>query len=381
MILLLLSNLWALIVAGLLTRAVTQYRHYEVIRPSQRPLGQAPSVTVIVPARNEAINIGRCLDGLLTQDYPAAQLNVIVVDDNSEDETAAIVRRYTGSHQVRLLDGKPLPEGWFGKPHACWQAAAAAEGQWLCFMDADTTAEAPLIRSAVDAAESRGLDMLSLQPFQKLLTPWERLILPTGFFLLAFTQDLRRTNDPQSPAAAVNGQFLLIRRTAYDAVGGHATVHDQAAEDSALAAAVKAAGYRLAVLGTEGLLSTRMYTELKSLWTGTARQASTLLHGAIALLLVAAAAIIVAWAPLTLLTWAVGSIHHRPSAAAALVIAGVGSAALLTSHIGAARYFRIPWVYGLLFPFGYTLGAGVLVYAAIQRRRGRLPWKGRVYER
>lgn len=383
MVLLAFSILWVLVIAGLLTRAITQYRHYQIVRPHQTSPGASlPGVTIIVPARNEERIIGRCIAALRQQDYPGEQLRVIAIDDNSTDATPAILLdAAAGDDRVRIINGDPLPPGWLGKPHACWRAAAEAQGEWLCFIDADTIAEPLLIQTAVHMALERRLDLLSWQPFQELGSFAERLILPTGFFLLAFTQDLRSTNDPASPQASVNGQFLLIRRAAYDAAGGHAAVRDFAAEDSALARAIKSRGYRIGVFGTEGLLHTRMYGDLRSLWEGAARQAATLLSGVAALLGVALGALLLAVVPLALpalaacrLAWAGGSI-----AVAALILATAGSLALFGTHIGAARYFRIRFWYGLLFPLGYAAGAGILVFAAWQRSRGQTRWKGRIY--
>ena len=383
MILLVLSIAWVLVVAGLLTRAITQYRHYQIVGPSEA-LADAgwPGVTVIVPARNEERIIARCMSGLTHQDYSAENLRIIAIDDNSTDRTAAILSEEAGADErVRILHGQPLPSGWLGKPHACWQALAVAQGEWLCFIDADTIAEPPLIRTAIQIATERRLDLLSLQPFQELKSAEERLILPAGFFLIAFTQDLRKTNDPESSDASVNGQFLLIKRSAYLAVGGHAAVRDAIAEDSALARAIKSDGYRIGVFGTEGLLHTRMYGDFRSLWEGTARQAATLLSGTPVLLGVALGALLLAAAPLALPIWA--SLHLAQSggavAIAALVCATAGSLALFGTHVGAARYFKIPFWYGLLFPAGYVAGAGVLAFAAWQGSHGQTRWKGRLY--
>ena len=380
MIFLVLSVIWALLVAGLLARAINQYRHYEIIRASDRG-APTDAVTVIVPARNEARNITKCLEGVVTQDYPRLQLRVIVVDDGSDDGTGELVLDAArADERIQLVRGRELPDGWLGKPHACWQGAKHADGQWLCFLDADTKAEAPLIRTAVNVAHSRKLDLLSLQPFQELISPWERLILPAGFFFIAFTQDLRRTNDPALPDASVNGQFLLIRRGAYEQVGGHAAVRDAVGEDSALAGLLKGSGHRIAVLGTEGLLRTRMYTSVRPLWEGTARQAALLLPSGLALLIVALAALVLAWAPLALLVW--GGVELAGGTAAEVAgfaLALLGSLALLGTHIGASRYFRIPFWYGLLFPLAYTLGAAIALYAVVQLGRRQVRWKGRVY--
>lgn len=382
--LLVLSIAWALLVAGLLARAITQYRYYEIIGPAREPMeGDAPSVAVIVPARNEEQNISRCLEAIRRQDYPPARVSAVVVDDGSQDRTALLVAQIAAEDlRVRLIEAGPLPSGWLGKPHACSRGASVTDAPWLCFLDADTIAEPALIRTAIHAACARRLDLLSLQPFQELVTLRERLILPAGFFLIAFTQDLRQTNDPASPKAAVNGQFLLVRREAYESVGGHAGVRDAVAEDSALAAAFKARGLPIGVLGTERLLHTRMYTGLRPLLEGTARQAAGLLGGPIALLTAAFAALALGGASLALPALGLAAVAAGGDARAAvsLALALAGSGALLGTHIGAARYFRIPFWNGLLFPLGYGLGAGVCVYAAWQSSRHRVRWKGRVYQ-
>ena len=382
MALLLLSILWLLTVAGLLARAIGQYRHFQIIRASEEKMSPPPpQVVVIVPARNEAENIRRCLEGLIRQDYPRQSLRLFVVDDNSEDQTAAIVREVARlDDRIELIAGGVLPAGWAGKPFACWQAAAAAEGaDWLCFLDADVAARPPLIRTALQTAIHRRLDLLSLQPFQELGTFWERIILPAAFFLLAFTQDLRRTNDPSAPDAAVDGQFLLARRAAYDAIGGHEAVRGSVAEDSALAQTFKRGGFRIAMLGSEGLLSTRMYRSLGPLWDGAARQAGQLLPSRLALTCAAAAAVVLAAAPVALLAWSIHSIIVAAGAVAyiSLAVGLAGSLSLLGTHVGAARYFRVPFWYGLLFPLGYLLGAGILIHAAGQCSRRRVRWKGR----
>ena len=384
MALLCLSIAWLLIVGGLLARAIGQYRHYEVIRArSERFDEPLPIMNVIVPARNEAENIRRCIEAIRRQDYPNAQLRILIVDDDSQDDTARIAADLARvDPRIRVLMAPALPPGWLGKPNACWHAARHAEGEWLCFIDADTTACPLLLRTALQIARERSLDLLSFQPFQELLSFWERLLLPTGFFVLAFTQDLRRTNDPAMPDASVNGQFMLIRRSVYQQVGGHARVFDQPAEDSALARAIKSSGHRIAVLGTHGLLQTRMYTALPPLWHGTARQAAMLLRSSARLVAVALAALLLAVATLALPAWGLQATISAPTAMniASLAIALTASASLFGTHIGAARYFRIPFWYGLLFPLGYSLGSAVLLYSAWQYSHRRVIWKGRTYQ-
>lgn len=382
---LLVAILWAGVVTTLLVRAATQYRHYETL--PEKPVadgGELPLLTVIIPARNEAANIGRCLRALLAQDYPRERLRFVVVNDNSTDTTPVMVHQAAGGDpRVRLLEAGPLPPGWAGKPHACWAGSLAAEGSWICFVDADTVAEPALFAIAVREAVRRGLDMLSLSPRQEMGTFWERIILPAGFFLLAFQQDLRRVNHAEMEDASVNGQFLLFRREAYDAVGGHAAVRAEICEDSALARAVKRSGGQVALLGAEKLIRTRMYTGLITLWEGLSKNVTEMLGGLAVTVLVAGAALVLAWTSIAAPVW---SWHAaaQPGAGwmtlAGCVITCLASLALLCTHISGAFYFGIPWTYGFLFPLGYTVGALIALNSARLRLQGRVAWKGRIYE-
>jgi chlorobactene glucosyltransferase len=380
---------WALLVAFLIYRAVRQYGKYESLSPQSAP-SPAPLVHVIVPARNEEAGIGACIDSLLAQDYPRDRLRLTVVDDGSTDATASIVGKLAGRNdRLRVLSGEPLPAGWTGKPHACWQAAmdAAALDRpeadgYLCFIDADTISQPALMSSAVALAQRRGFDMLSLEPFQILLTPGERLVLPAGFFLLAFSLDLGEVNDPASPVATANGQFILIRRRVYDAVGGHAAIKTEISEDSALAKRVKHAGHRLGLIGAEALIRTRMFRSFGAVWDGLGRSAVDTVGGV-------GWAIFFACAGLLLATLAVAAplvtsivLHGNPGDALALagcIAAWAGTLAMLGVHIGAANHFRIPLYFGPLFPIGYILAAAIGLNSAVRHLRGQIAWKGRVY--
>lgn len=381
MILLLASILWAVLIAMLLVRAVRQYGYYEVIGPDSRALDEAPSIAAIVPARDEAANIRRCIESLLAQDYPRDRLSIVVVDDDSSDATASIVNELARRDaRLTLRAAGPLPDGWLGKPHACWVGArAAGEARWLCFCDADTVATPALLRTAVLAARERGVGLLSLEPFQELVSFWERLLLPCGFFLIAFTQDVRKANDPRDPQAHANGQFMLIDRAAYEAAGTFEGVRGQIAEDSAMARRIKRGGRRVAVLGTKGLIRARMYRDFRSLWQGLSRQAGQLLGGAIKAVAFAIMAIIMALCAIGLPILCGIDVARRADflSIAALAIAAAASLALLGTHVGAARYFKIPVGYGLLFPIGYILGSALLLHCAAWHVQDQVVWKGR----
>lgn len=351
-------------------------------RLSPAQTGSAPtSVAIIVPARDEEHNISACLETLRTQ---SARPEVIVtVDDHSSDATASIVADLSARDSTIVLRRAPaLPPGWLGKSHACWigEAGVTAEIEWLCFVDADIRAEPQLIATALAEVERRRLDFLSLTPRQVLVSFAERLVMPCGLYLLAFCQDLARMQAPTGDSATATGQFILVRRSAYRAVGGHQAVRGDVSEDTALARVMKRAGYRVTLAGGDLLLRTRMYTGWRSLWIGVSKNLVDMIGGPTATMATAVAGVVLAWAAVALpLADALACSGSRPSACWALGFAGTGAAAALALHVFGSLFFRIPAWYGLLFPLGYTAGAMMAVDSVRRRATGRVSWKGRTY--
>jgi chlorobactene glucosyltransferase len=381
---LLLSALWLVLVIWLIARAVRQSNVLARVPMSTRDShGTAPKVAVIVPARDEAANIGPCVESLCAQEYPSDCLTLIVVDDDSADETSAIVAALAKhDERITLLRTPPLLPGWKGKVHACCTGAEAApeDAEWLCFLDADMQAAPRAIASAVEAASDRKLDLLTLAPRHELRSFAERLMLPCGLYLLGFYQDLERIQAPGSDAVVATGQFMLLRRSAYDAVGGHAPVRNEICEDVELALLMKRRGYRVLLMDGNLLLSTRMYTGWSTLWPGFAKNLIQLLGGPLRTLIAVPVILVLAWAAVYLpLQDLVAVIHGVSGAPLALVLATLGSAAVLGLHVGGAVHFRIPWWYGLLFPLGYTAGAVMALDSIRWRITRRVHWKGRVY--
>jgi len=359
-----LAVLWAALVATLIFRAWRQFGAYRRLELHAPAAARAmPPVAVIVPARNEAAGIAACLAGLTS-----GGARPIVVDDGSTDATAEIAGSW-----ARVVAAGPLPPGWTGKCHACWRGAAfAGPADYLCFVDADVVAEPGLVGVAVAEAEARGLDFLSLEPRQELVTVWERLVIPAGLFALAFLRDFGRPSDPASGEATANGQFILVRRAAYDRVGGHRAVRDAICEDSRLAGLFKEAGYAVALLAAPDLARVRMYRGLADLWSGLRKNSTETLGGVVPALAAALLAAPLAWAaPLLPLALAA---HPMPFALAALA-----SAAIFGLHVEGAHFLGIPRLYGFLFPVGYTLAALIVADGLRHRWRGATVWKGRRY--
>ena len=234
------------------------------------PSGDAPLVSIIVPARNEAVNISVCLASLLNSEYP--DFEIIVVDDGSSDGTDDIVRILAehSDGRVHLVNGEPLPPGWLGKPWACWQGYRRARGDLLLFTDADTRHEERLLGHAVGALTRHSADMTSVMPRQLMVGLWERLILPHIFAMISLRYiNMERVNRTRTPRHAIaNGQFILIRREAYEAIGGHEGMRAEVVEDQRIAQRLVAAGRRIFVAHAEDLMETRMYRSLKGIVEG-----------------------------------------------------------------------------------------------------------------
>jgi len=218
---------------------------------------------VIVPARNEEACLAACLASLEGQ-Y-SVSFEIIVVDDGSTDRTAAIARSFPS---VKLIEAGPLPGGWTGKSNALYIGAQHARGEWLLFTDADTIHLPGSLARSLEEAKRHGVEMLSYSPAQELCGFIERAVMPVIFAELASKYRPREVCDPNSPAAAANGQYLLITRKAHDAVGGHVAIAESLLEDVELARAVKGSGHRIRFRFGGDAVRTRMYRSFRQLSEG-----------------------------------------------------------------------------------------------------------------
>jgi glycosyltransferase involved in cell wall biosynthesis len=222
-----------------------------------------PEVSVIVPARNEEACLGDCLASLVSQS--GVRFEIIVVDDHSTDRTREIAESFPGVH---VISPAPLPGGWTGKNNAVITGSAGARGEWLLFTDADTVHVPGSLGRALDEARREGVELLSYSPEQIAVTFWEMAILPVVFAELARQYPPKKVSDPASPIAAANGQFILVRREAYEAVGGHRAIADSLLEDVALAQAVKSSGRKIRFRYAADAVRTRMYRNFRQLREG-----------------------------------------------------------------------------------------------------------------
>jgi glycosyltransferase involved in cell wall biosynthesis len=327
-----------------------------------------PEVSVIVPARNEETGLAVCLRSLIGQ--PGPSYEIIVVDDDSTDRT----REIASAFPVKLIAADPLPDGWSGKCNACWSGAKVAEGKWLLFTDADTHHSANSIQQGVGEAKENYAVMLSYSPKQEVHSFAERALMPVIFAELATTYRPREVSDPQSPAAAANGQYLLIRRDAYDAVGGHAAVAQAILEDVELARRVKHAGYKLQFRLSDAV-STRMYRSFAQMWEGWTKNLALLFPNprGLALRRGIEFALILAGV-LGMLN--AGLLDHDPKG---LLLNTAFTVVMLYFFHRRILRAHFDWLSNLLAIFGLPLFTILLLNSYISHKKGLVRWKGRRY--
>jgi chlorobactene glucosyltransferase len=247
-------------------------------------------------------------------------------------------------------------------------------------MDADVKAHPAALACAVASAREGRIDLLSLLPKQELHSFAERLILPCGLYVLGFSQNVSKTQSPHSNDATATGQFMLFRREAYEAIGGHAAVQECICEDVELARLMKRKGYRVLLQDGTKVLTTRMYTGWKTLWPGIAKNLCDMLGGPVRTTAIGGTAVAMAWGAVLLPVFAwTGCTDGSQAACIAAVPATLGAAAALGLHIAGALHFGIPAWYGLLFPLGYSIGALIALDSVRCKLARRVRWKGRVY--
>jgi len=358
--------------AALLALAIVERRSLGSV-PAASPPADAPRVAVIVPARDEAHQIEACLRSLLAQDWP--DLRVVCVDDRSSDGTAQVAEGIRDPRLTVVL-GRELPEGWLGKNHANAQGVrAAGPADWYLFTDADTVHAPHAISTALAAAQRRGVAMVSFFTRMVLDNFWDRALLTSAISAIVAVFPTFIVNDRRFKLAIANGQFILVRRDAYEAVGTHAAIRDRVADDLELARLVKHGGHGLWVADGRGFVAVRMYRDLSGIWWGFVKNA-TAGAGGVHRVLLGAAAMLFSVLPFAALPWALAAGDGN---AAALAAAGIG-VAYAQRLLVYSSIFDVRLGYALLLPLGQLMLAGIFVHSAWRQLTGKGPlWKGRAY--
>lgn len=228
----------------------------------------APLISVLVPARDEEENIRTCLESLLKQDYP--NFEILVLDDNSTDSTTAIVKEMADKDsRIQLYFGEPLPEEWAGKPHACYQLAQKARGDWLLFVDADTTHEPHMLRSTLALAMELNTSLLSGFPRQLAHSFPQKVVMPVFYFILLGWIPLWWLHNSQKPKPSMAiGQFFFFKRNDYWRIGGHTAVKSKIVEDVWMGIEIAKHGGRHIAVDLSTVTSCNMYNDIGATWQG-----------------------------------------------------------------------------------------------------------------
>jgi glycosyltransferase involved in cell wall biosynthesis len=337
-------------------------------------------VSVVIPARNEEANIARAVRSVAAQQ---GVREIIAVNDGSTDRTGEILDALRGEiPALRVIHTEALPEGWAGKSHAAATGAREASGEWLLFTDADTEHRAGGLAALVERAERMGADLLSLSPGQRVVTWWEKSVIPLVYVHLARLYRFEEVSDRSSPAAAANGQYLLVRREAYDRAGGHEAVRAEILEDVELARRVKAGGGRLIFLPGAEWAETRMYQTFGQMWQGWTKNLYLLYSRNLARLLatLAEVALLDFALPLIFIALCVMMVFWHSGAALAAVAVFV--AALWrrwTYRVSLGRLGFDPRLANFLVPGAGLFGLLLINSALAHRWRRSVRWKGREY--
>jgi chlorobactene glucosyltransferase len=330
-------------------------------------------VSVIIPARNESGTIDRLLSSLRRTTY--APVEFILVDDTSTDDTAAIAERHAAEDpRIRVVRGAQLPDGWYGKAWACVQGYRAARADLLLFTDADTVHGPGALAHAVGALERSGADLVTVLTRQELVSFWERAVMPQILTLLLFRYRPAQLNRATRGRDVIaNGQFILVRRDAYESAGTHESVRDGVAEDLLLAQRFLEAGKRLRAWWAEDLITTRMYTGLGAMLEGWSKNIylggratfpeEPILRRLVPVALVAGPAF---WLlPLV-------ALFFGAAWAPAAIALSVAFWTLIVLGL------KLPPMYGLVYPLGAVMTL-VMVLRSLARGERRVVWRGREY--
>ena len=322
-----------------------------------------------MPARNEEACLGVCLQSLVEQTGVSDE--IIVVNDGSTDRTREIADSFPS---VRVVDAGAPPSGWTGKNNAMATGARVARGEWLLFTDADTVHKPGSLARAVAEVKKHGAALLSYSPEQEVRGFWEKAVMPVIFAELAATYRPSLVSDPRSSAAAANGQYILITRDAYDAIGGHAAVRSSLLEDVALARAVKASGRKIFFRFGGDAVRTRMYRSFRQLCEGWIKNLALLFSSPVRLALLRLSEFVLIAGGAAVAGAATRRGHYWPAVAALILVVTIYG--FLLNRIRKAHF---SWGANVLSLAGLPLFAYLLLRSALSHKQGTVRWRGRTY--
>lgn len=332
---------------------------------------KSPVVSVIVPARNEEGSLAACLESLVGQS--GVEFEILVVDDGSTDATRAIAQSFPS---VAVVDARPLREGWSGKFNAMFSGAQDARGRWLLFTDADTVHKPGSLARSVGEAEEHKVALLSYSPEQDVRGLWQKAVMAVIFGELACTYRPTQVCDVLNPAAAANGQYMLILRPRYIEFAENAEIRGSLLEDVALAKALKQSGAKIRFRFGGDAVRTRMYRSFAQLREGWTKNLALLFPATVrlAVMRLIEFVLVVGATAATIFSATRGSIG-------AAIVAGGIAAGVYGSFLVRIRHAHFGWRGNLVAIFGLPLFSWLLLRSHRAHLRGEVVWKGRRYGR
>jgi glycosyltransferase involved in cell wall biosynthesis len=328
-----------------------------------------PLVSVIVPARNEELSLGACLESLIAQ--TGVDYEIIVVDDGSTDRTREIAESFP---EVRVIESGLLPDGWTGKNNAVIAGAKVARGEWLLFTDADTVHLPGSLARSLTEIKQKGASLLSYSPEQEVHGFWEKAVMPVIFAELASTYRPSEVSNPKSSAAAANGQYILLKREVYNDVGGHTAVATTLLEDVALARNVKASGRKIFFRFAGDAVCTRMYRSFAQLREGWTKNLALLFPSPARLAILRLVEFFLIAGSLGAAIFEV--LKHHPQAEIAASALFLLVSAIFLKRIQKAHF---PFGANAIAVFGLPVFAYLLLRSRLSYKHGKVEWKGRTY--
>jgi chlorobactene glucosyltransferase len=390
-----LSALGLLLILIYLLRTESQAPHISSYVKDRVKNEIEPLVSVIIAARNEEEKISRCISSLSAQHY--RNLEIIVVDDNSSDKTKSIAETFeTKDHRVKVVSAGVKPWGWVGKSWPCQVGFQNSKGKILLFVDADSVFGPLSVGNSLSYFEGSDLDMFSISPRVNLKGIWSKATLPIVSGGINLLYPMKKVNDKQSKRAYVFGTFIMIKRSVYDSLGGHAAIRERIVEDAAIAQLVKSNGFKLRVMIGDGLIKTDWESDFKSIYHGLERIFSDSIrsYGLVSLLNAALIFVIGLYPIFFIMGFAIysallGNLFLGSDLASLILVAGLTASVLnilfaLSLGVNELHHLQGKRNVGLaplLYPVGFCLFMSAIVTSTIKVKRSRgIEWKGQKFE-
>jgi chlorobactene glucosyltransferase len=372
-----LDNLWGIgiFLTALLLIELSNCIALRRIDSFSKP-NSGPLVSILIPARNEELNIKQCITSVLDQNY--TDFEIIVLDDNSSDTTPQILAEIAGrDERLHLLRGESLPSGWTGKNWACHQLSRAARGDVLLFMDADTYMRPTALSATVGALKDNETGLLSALPAEVTITWGEKFIVPIIHWAIACIMPLVLAFKNWVPFIAVShGQYMCFSREAYNQIGGHAAVRNRIVEDKAITSLIVKAGIKWRLFDGTSILSCRMYRSSKEAAEGLIKNLFPFFGYNIPYF-------VFVWIWLVIVFW-------QPIVTLIMLAAGVDVATkyILPTVVNLSislliwglfyRRFKFPFYLTFLYPITQIVVSTVAMFSMVRNLKGTAVWKGRI---